>query len=219
MSTSFLVAAGLGLLGFIEPCTVGSHLLFLGRIQGEPIRRKIAITFAFITARVLTTGAIGALAAVLGQLLIGFQTTVWLLFGILYLVLGLIFISGKSSRIKTRFEIAPASWQLASNPIALGIAFGLNIPACAAPIIFGLLSLAASSDTIIVGFALMAVFGFALSAPLIVMALLPGLSNWLETFGKKLVRRNRLLGLIFVGLGIWSIWFGLFVDPQNWKGQ
>ena len=98
MNTSFLVAAGLGLLGFIEPCTVGSHLLFLGRIQGEPIRRKVAITSAFITARVLTTGVIGAIAAVLGQLLIGFQTTVWLLFGILYLGLGLIFLSAQSSR-------------------------------------------------------------------------------------------------------------------------
>ena len=165
MSTSFLVATGLGLLGFIEPCTVGGHLLFLGRIQGEPIRRKFVITSAFITARVLTTGVIGALAAVLGQVLIGFQTTVWLLFGILYLVLGLIFLSGQSSRIATRLQVAPTSWQLASNPIVLGIAFGLNIPACAAPIIFGLLSLAASSDTIVTGFALMATFGFALSAP------------------------------------------------------
>ncbi len=219
MMTSLALPFGLGLLGFIEPCTVGGHLLFLGRIQNEPLRRKVLITITFIVARVLTTGLIGALAAVLGQFLIGVQTTVWLLFGVLYTALGVLFLTGRSNALKKSMELAPTSWRLARNPIVLGIAFGLNIPACAAPIIFGLLGLAASTHTVVTGFVMMAVFGFALSAPLVVMAIVPRIATWLETVGRRLVSTGWLLGLIFVGLGLWSIWFGLFVDPENWKGE
>jgi cytochrome c-type biogenesis protein len=219
MMTSLALPIGLGLLGFIEPCTIGGHLLFLGRIQDELARRKALITATFIATRVLTTGIVGALTAFIGQALIGAQTMVWLIFGVLYLVLGLMFLSGHSRLLRRSLKMTPVSWRLARNPVILGITFGLNIPACAAPIIFGLLALTATTETVLTGFVLMALFGFALSAPLVVMAVVPGLSVWLERIGHRLVATGWLLGLIFLGLGIWSIWFGLFVDPANWRGQ
>jgi len=26
-------------------------------------------------------------------------------------------------------------------------------------------------------------------------------------------------GLVFIVLGLWSVWFGLFVDPAAWAGR
>ena len=69
------------------------------------------------------------------------------------------------------------------------------------------------------GFAMMFLFGLALSAPLIVFALMPSFSVWLTHAGQWLKLRAWLTGLIFILLGVWSIWFGLYVDPQNWSGR
>jgi len=45
-------------------------------------------------------------------------------------------------------------------------------------------------------------------------------------FGAALSRRmpgrgtmRVVLGVVFVALGLWSIWFGLYVNPENWSGQ
>ena len=98
----------------------------------------------------------------------------------------------------------------------LGVAFGLNIPACAAPVLFGLLGLAASVSSMMAGFLMMFIFGLALSLPLIIFAAVPALSACLAKVGHYLKGKTWILGLVFILLGIWSIWFGLYVDPRNW---
>jgi len=30
--------------------------------------------------------------------------------------------------------------------------------------------------------------------------------------------RRWIFSAVFIPLGIWSIWFGLFVDPADWSG-
>src|SRR3546814_1366678 len=50
----------------------------------------------------------------------------------------------------------------------LGLLFGLNIPACAAPLLLALLAGAATTGaTLLSGFVALAVFGLALSLPLV----------------------------------------------------
>ena len=78
---------GLGLLGFIEPCTIGGHLIFLGTQETRSRREKISAAMVFVFARVLVMGMIGALMAFLGQKLIDVQTGFWLIFGIFYLII------------------------------------------------------------------------------------------------------------------------------------
>ncbi len=210
---------GLGLLGFIEPCTIGGHLLFLDTQHGRSAAEKLRAVAMFITVRALTAGAFGAIIAFIGQKLIGVQTGIWLVFGILYLLVGLAFILGRAGLIKKRISLAPAAWKRARSPLVLGLAFGLNIPACAAPILFGLLGLAATSGTVLTGFWMMFLFGLFLSAPLAVFALIPKLANSLDRFANWLTSARWLIGAVFVLLGLWSIYFGLYVDPANWTGQ
>jgi cytochrome c-type biogenesis protein len=217
--TLILLPIGLGLLGFIEPCTVGSHLIFLGTQERRSHAEKINAVLVFVMVRTVVVGSFGAFIAFLGHRLIGIQTSLWLVFGFIYLAIGLAFLFGPAGVIKKQIDLAPATWKHAQNPFVLGLAFGLNIPACAAPILFGLLGLAATSGTLLTGFMMMTVFGLALSLPLIVFAAIPKLTGWLDTFSQKMQRMHWILASVFISLGLWSVWFGLYVDPANWSGQ
>lgn len=218
-NTFILLPIGLGLLGFIEPCTIGSHLLFLGTQNRRSPSEKIKAVLIFVAMRSGTAGMFGALIGFAGQFLIGAQTGIWLIFGLIYLVIGLAYLIGRAGLIKWRIDLAPSAWKHTENPLVLGAAFGLNIPACAAPILFGLLGLAATTGTVMAGFAMMFLFGLFLSLPLVVFAAVPGLAVWLDTLGQKLKRMNWIIGVVFVLLGAWSIWFGLYVDPADWTGN
>ncbi len=213
-----ILPIGLGLLGFIEPCTIGGHLLFLNTQKDRSAGQKARAVGVFVVVRSLTAGAFGAVIAFIGQKLIGVQTGIWLVFGIIYLLIGLAFMLGYAGLIKKRIELAPAAWKKAQNPALLGVAFGLNIPACAAPILFGLLGLAATTGTVLTGFWMMFLFGLFLSAPLVVFALVPRFASALDRFAGWLKGMRWIIGAVFALLGIWSIYFGLYVDPANWVG-
>ena len=214
--TLLLLPAALGLLGFIEPCTIGAHLIFLETQQARSKAEKIRALSMFILVRALMVGVSGAAITFLGQFMVGLQTNLWLIFGSIYLLIALLFLLSGGGLIKQRINLAPAYWKQASNPVILGIAFGLNIPACAAPIIFGLLGLASTASSMLAGFSMMFMFGFALSLPLAIFVAIPSLAQRLARLGETLKGKTWILGLIFILLGLWSIWFGLYVDPAEW---
>ncbi len=99
---------GLGLLGFIEPCTIGGHLLFLDTQKDRNGSEKLRAVMVFIIVRSVTAGVFGAIIAFIGQKLIGVQTGIWLVFGIIYLLVGLAFILGRAGLIKRRISLTPA---------------------------------------------------------------------------------------------------------------
>lgn len=215
---TLLLALGLGLLGFIEPCTVGAHMLFLGGQRVRPMGQRISAVFIFLLARLVVMGGFGGLIVVLGQFLIEVQTGMWLAFGVLYLGLGIGILAGWDKIMRHRIGLVPERWKVASNPLLQGLAFGVNIPACAAPILFGLIGTATVSGSVTTGFLMMGVFALALSLPLLPLSVVPGLARTLDWLADWLRPRRWLLGMVFVGLGIWSVWFGLFVEPVDWSG-
>lgn len=217
-ATILLLPFGLGLLGFIEPCTIGAHLIFLSAQAERNRNARVAALASFIIARMVVMGGFGGLVGLVGHWLIDLQTGFWLAFGLLYVGIGIAFVFGRAGLVKRRLAIAPEAWRRARNPLLMGAAFGLNIPACAAPILFGLLGLAVSGGSVLAGFTMMAVFAFALSAPLILMALEPRFAGFTMRAAEFLRTRPWLVGPVFFGLGIWSIYFGLFVDPIDWSG-
>lgn len=212
------LAFGLGLLGFVEPCTIGAHLLFLDRQQARPAPRRLAAAVSFIAARIVVMAGFGGAIAYLGQRAIGIQTGFWLVFGAIYLTLGVAMLFRLDHALRHRIGPAPEGWRGAGNPVILGLAFGFNIPACAAPILFALIGAAAFSGSAVSGVLLMGTFALALSLPLLPLSLWPALATRLSGLGDWLRRHRWVLGALFVLLGLWSIWFGLYVDPADWSG-
>lgn len=213
-----LLPIGFGLLGFIEPCAIGATLLFIKTTEGKSSAAKIAQVLAFTLSRALFVGLLGVLAAIVGSLFLELQKAVWVVVGAVYLVIGVLYLTRRIGPLM--LSIGPRIHALA-NPrgsLVLGAAFGLNIPACAGPLLLALLAASAaggaSGATLARGFASLALFGFALSLPLAVAVLFGRARRALDWLASLSRRIPRWTGLLFVVLGVWSIWFGLFVSIE-----
>ena len=218
LAASILLPIGLGLFGFIEPCSIGSTLVFIKVMEGKAAAVKLWQVGAFTMTRALFIGALGAIAVLVGSAFIGFQKAMWTGLGALYVAMGLLFLAGRAGYIMTSLGPSLARLGDVRSSAALGLLFGLNIPACSAPLLFALLGAAAASGisgaTLASGFSSLALFGFALSLPLAVAVLIPAARRALDWLAGLSRRIPRWTGIVLIALGIWSIWFGLFVTPR-----
>ncbi len=166
------LALGLGLLGFVEPCSVGAHGIFLASLREKDRPARLRRTLKFALTRSAVLGLFGLGTAFLGGFILAAQKGFWLALGLLYLALGVAVITnarfgwGLFGRV---FPGQPLSRREGSSS-GLGLLFGLNLPACAYPLILGLLGRSAASGAVW-GFIVLFVFGLALSLPLVPLAL------------------------------------------------
>lgn len=207
----------LGLFGFIEPCSIGSSLLFVKYLEGKEASLKIVQVSTFTIARALFIGTLGLFAVWIGTAFLEFQKGVWIVFGAIYLLIGVIYLTGKSRILAV--SLGPSLSRLSSrgSSVGLGLLFAFNIPACAGPLIFALLGTAAASGAvggaIFNGFISLGIFGLALSLPLVVAVLFPPARHGLDWLAGLSRRLPFWTGLVLIALGLWSIGFGLFVSP------
>lgn len=214
-----LIPLGLGLLGFVEPCSIGSTFIFLKYLEGKSALAKLSQVAVFALTRGVFIGALGAAAALLGAAFIGFQKTAWIVLGSLYVAIGLFYLLGRAGFLMHRLGPSLSRLSGGRGAISLGILFGLNIPACAAPLIFALFGTAAvggAGGAIAAGFISLAVFGLALSLPLVLVAAFAPARRALDWVAGLSRRIPFWIGLVLIALGAWSISFGLFVNLENW---
>ena len=197
---------GLGLLGFVEPCTVGSSPLFVKYLEGKTRAAKLVETTVFTATRALFIGSLGALAAFAGPALLPLQRTFWLLLGSAYVVLGVLYIAGKQGFLMRVLGPTLGSARRAREAAALGVIFGLNIPACAAPLLAALFAASLGAATVARGFWTMAVFGLGLSLPLVGLVYSGRTRSLLERLAVLSRRVPRWTGVVFVVLGTWSVY-------------
>lgn len=209
----------LGLLGFVEPCAMGANLVYLKTLEGRGQGARLSSVSLFVVIRAVTIGLIGIAAALAGQAFTGAQKGLWLVFGAAYLLLGLLYLTGNAGAVMK--SLGPSLARLSSTRGSAGLAvlFGLNIPACAAPLLFALFGAAAGAGTVSIGFATMALFGLALSLPLLVAVAVPAFQRWIEKLTRISGKMPFWTGILFVVLGAWSIYFGLFVNLADWAWQ
>lgn len=208
-----VVPAGLGLLGFIEPCSIGGTLLFIRYLEDKGSARKLAETVLFAVTRGLFIGLLGVVAVLVGTGFLRMQRGAWVLLGVLYVILGVLYATRRTGRLKR--TVGPSLVRLSGlrGSVGLGVLLGLNIPACAGPLLLALLAAAAARGatgaTLLGGFVSLGVFGLALSLPLVVAVLFPrarGLVNRVAAWSR---RAPLWVGLVLVVLGLWSIGVGL----------
>jgi len=213
-----LLPIGLGLLGFIEPCSIGSTLIVVKQLEGKSAADKLAQITVFAGTRAIFVGLLGVLAVLLGTAFLGFQRAAWLALGLLYAGLGILYLTNRIGPFMV--SLGPSLTRLADmrGSAALGVLFGLNIPACAAPLLLALLAAAAAGGavgaTIASGFISLALFGLALLLPLIVAVLFVPARRALDWLAGLSRRLPTWTGLLLLALGAWSMWFGLFVKVK-----
>lgn len=209
-----LLPFGLGLLGFVEPCTIGSSLIFVKHMEGRNAAGKLAEVGLFAITRAAFIGALGLLAVALGATFLGLQKGAWIALGTVYVGLGILYLSGRVGVLMV--AVGPSLSRLSGlrGSAGLGVIFGLNIPACAAPLILALFAAAAaggaSGATFAAGFVSLALFGLALSLPLVVAVLFAPARLALDWIAGLSRRVPLWTGIVLIALGLWSVWFGLF---------
>lgn len=207
---------GLGLFGFVEPCSIGSTLVFIKYLEGKSAAEKLVQVALFTATRALFIGFLGVLAVLVGAAFIGLQKAAWILLGAIYIAIGILYVSGRAEALM--LSLGPSLSRISGSrgSVSLGLLFGLNIPACAAPLIFALLGMAAAGgvagNTLAAGFISLGLFGFALSLPLVLAVLFEPARRLLDRLAALSKRLPLWTGVLLVGLGLWSIGFGLFAE-------
>lgn len=207
-----VLPAGLGLFGFIEPCSIGSSLIFIKYLEGKPGTQKFTETVLFAFTRALFIGALGMLAVLVGSTFLGFQRA-WIVLGTIYVVIGFLYLFGRAAFLMRSIGPRLAGLNGMRGSVGLGLIFGLNIPACAAPLLLVLLGVvaagSASGNALLGGFVSLAVFGLALSLPLVAAAVFEPARRLFDRIAGLSTKIPFWVGLLLITLGLWSIWFGL----------
>ncbi len=209
-----LLPIGLGLIGFLEPCSIGANMLLMGYLETRPAAERVRQILVFLATRALFIGALGALAAIAGSAFIDVQKLGWILLGLLYAGLGALYVTGRASVLMRTIGLRLPRLSGARGGAALGLVFGLNVPACAAPLLLAVLGAAAmdGSGRVARGFLSLSLFGLALTAPLVLAVAWQPARRALERLAARAVLRPRWIGAILILLGAWSVYFGLFVS-------
>ncbi len=165
------LAFGLGLLGFIEPCSIGANGIFLAYLREKDRTTRLIETAKFTLSRSVILGLFGIGAALVGGFIFSAQKGFWLILGLLYLTLGIAVILNARFRWGLFGRLSPGRLlpKGGYQSLGLGFLFGLNLPACAYPLLLALLGGSAASGALW-GFVALFVFGLALSVPLMVLS-------------------------------------------------
>ena len=197
-----LVPIAFGLLGFIEPCSIGANIIFLGYLQARE-RAKLLEALKFTVTRALFLGLIGLAAGVLGQSLQTGTYSYSMILGFLYVFLGFLALwwgyrgTGLASLDLGRYFSK-------GGAVPLGVIFGLSAPACSLPLLLALVGLGALKGAW-VGFLTLFLFGLALSAPLLWIARSERADEVLRRLGKVALRSPYLPGLLLIVVGVVTI--------------
>lgn len=206
------LALGLGLLAFLEPCSVGGHLLFIKSLPEGPERKRLLPVLIFTLSRSTLMASLGVTAALIGTAFSGLQSVLWAFLGLVYLGLGALYLGGGAGWVMRRVGVwLPLPENRAGNAAALGVLFGLNIPACAAPLLAVLLGqtaarAAAGDQGILFGAMTLFLFGLALSAPILLAAFTRVGGRLMNGIARVSARMPRVTGAILMLLGAWSLY-------------
>jgi len=97
----------------------------------------------FTLTRALFIGSLGALAAIVGTAFLPLQRGGYVLLGTLYLTLGLAYLTGYAGRLMSSIGPNLSLLSTLRGSAVLGLVFGLNVPACALPLLAAVLGAAA----------------------------------------------------------------------------
>jgi cytochrome c-type biogenesis protein len=194
-----------GLIGFIEPCSVGANLIFLSYLNRMENRKRAWLeALKFTLSRSLFLGSIGLATAYLGQQLISLQHVYNLILGASFIVLGILYLLRKQMIIRWPvLDLSRILEKRQGRAVTMGIIFGLSAPACSAPLLLVLIGQSATL-TLVQGFVSLFLFGLALSFPLLVISRFDGSREIIKKMSKWITRTPVPIGIIIILIGLYT---------------
>ncbi|MBU6427479.1 MAG: cytochrome c biogenesis protein CcdA [Cyanobacteria bacterium REEB65] len=225
---SVAVALGAGLVSFLSPCVlplVPGYLSFVAGVSIDELKtakasgRKVWLnTLAFVAGFSVVFVLLGASATALGSFLLAKQRLIARIAGAIVILFGLHTMG--ALRIPLLYQEKRA--QIARKPagvagsFVVGLAFAFGWTPCIGPILAGILSLAATEQTLGAGIRLLLAYSAGLAIPFVLTALA---FNRLMGVFNRVKRHMRVIevasGLLLIGVGVLIMTNGLTI-LANW---
>jgi cytochrome c biogenesis protein CcdA len=225
LATYPLIAFGLvfaaGVVSSASPCALATVPLVVGYVGGHtsdlPIsnipytnqrRRAFFYSLAFVLGLASTFTALGAAAALLGQLMGNIGGPWFIALGLLAAAMGLHLIGWLPLRLPTLPHWQPK----VAGPLGallLGALFGIVSSPCATPVLVALLGLVATQGEVTYGIALLFVYALGHCVLMLAAGTFAGLvSAWAKSRGMMAfsARLKQGMGLLLVAAGGYLIW-------------
>ncbi len=199
-----LIPIAFGFIGFIEPCSIGANIIFLGYLKTRE-SAKVLEAVKFTVTRAFFLGSIGLAVGIVGQSLRVGAYSYSLILGILYVALGLSgFLLGYWGKGLASIDLG--RYFPKESAVPLGVIFGLSAPACSLPLFLALLGLGVLQGAWI-GFVTLFLFGLALSAPLVWIASSRRAEEILRRLGRLALNVPYLSESVLILVGVVTILF------------
>ena len=216
---AYLVAFSAGLLSFLSPCVLplipsyatyvtGMSLDDLTEVGRDRARQRRAVLVhgtLFVLGFTLVFMALGAGSTMFGAMLRHYREWIERIGGIMLIVFGL-WLLGIFRLAITRREFR---FNFSGRPLGylgsvlIGVAFGAGWTPCIGPVLAGILTMAATSETVAAGMGMLFFYSLGLAVPFLLAALL--LDRFLigyASFRKWLPWVERVSGLLLILVGI-----------------
>ena len=215
-NVGLLIAFGSGIASFLSPCilpVIPSYLSFLGGVSydaladpGASRRKLIHRALAFILGFSLIFVALGAVFSSAGLFLLGVQSAINRVAGVVVILFGLNYILDFWGilNVERRFHLRKRPRGIAGS-VLLGVAFGAGWTPCVGPILASILLLAGTSGRVLDGVALLAAYSAGLGTPFVLAAVS------FSAFRRQLQRIRPHLRAIRIGSGILLTLLGVAV--------
>lgn len=205
-----------GLIGFVEPCSMGINIMFLSSLDRTSSARRYREIAVFMIVRALVLALLGLSVAFAGNRIFSLERGFFIILASIYTTIGLLMIFSKSLLAKLRnvriAHILGLDFKAGALK-RLGLIAGLTIPACALPLITVLLGQTLLLGKILTGFITLFVFGLALTVPLAILATFKGGIIWLGWIAKRADKFRVVGGAILVLIGGATFYSASFWNP------
>lgn len=226
------VAFTAGILSFLSPCVLPLVPSYLGFVTGMGVEeleeggrdvRRVALlhSLLFVAGFSLVFVSLGASASFAGQLLRDHRVWLYRIGGVVVILFGLHLLGVTPVKLLSRerryhFQRKPLGY---AGSLAVGVAFGAGWTPCIGPILGGILTMAATRQTLAEGATLLGVYSAGLAVPFVASAV--GLSAFLATYEK--LRRyvgwvEKASGVLLLGVGLLLV-SGQFTVLAAWAAR
>ncbi|MGE4318573.1 MAG: cytochrome c biogenesis CcdA family protein [Deferribacterales bacterium] len=217
-NVSYYTAFLAGVLSFLSPCVLPLLPGYLSFMSGESIEtlasgdKKTAKLKVFLGAVFFGLGfmlvfvLLGASATKIGIFLKDYKLIIGKVAGIVIIILGLhmlgVFHIRKLMSHKKWNYTAKSGAPFFINAFLLGVAFVFGWTPCIGPILAGILSMAASEETVGQGMLMLSVFGFGLWIPFLLSAMAVGfVFSSVRKAGKIVMIVEKVSGILLIIIG------------------
>ena len=215
VTVSFIAALIGGFLSLISPCSAAMLPVFFA-YSFKQKSQLLKMTFVFYLGLATIFVPLGFASTFVSTLFIEHPNVLFTIAGAIFIFLGLMLFLGKSFQLlPERFRTAPQGKGMGTVYV-MGLLFAFASGTCAAPIIGGIFTIAATSGNALQGVLLLLTYALGMVGPLLIMAwffdrynfskskVIQGKSWDMQLFGKTyhLHSTNLIASLLFIGVGL-----------------